>query len=76
MRYVYNKILIENEKEVYNQYVAMCLYAISNQRQMTKTLSEIMQPLPQQPQKTGREAAEDVAKKIGVKIDWGGGAKE
>lgn len=53
-------------------YKAMALYAISNGHKMTQTLFDILGKSETEDTADGKETAEKVAKKLGVKINWGG----
>lgn len=51
----------------------MALYAISNGHKMTQTLFDILGKVKAAEDTVdGKETAEKVAKKLGVKINWGG----
>lgn len=65
------KMQQENEKQLYNEYMAMSLYAISNNRKMSKTLTEIKKTtLKPKEIRSGKEVAEAAAAKMGIKINW------
>lgn len=53
-------------------YKAMALYAISNGHKMTQTVFDILGKVKAEDTADGKETAEKVAKKLGVKINWGG----
>jgi len=53
-------------------YKAMALYAISNGHKMTQTVFDILGKVKVEDTVDGKETAEKVAKKLGVKINWGG----
>lgn len=53
-------------------YKAMALYAISNGHKMTQTVFDILGKVKAEDAVDGKETAEKVAKKLGVKINWGG----
>lgn len=53
-------------------YKAMALYAISNGHKMTQTVFDILGKVKAEETVDGKETAEKVAKKLGVKINWGG----
>lgn len=50
----------------------MALYAISNGHKMPQTLFDILGKSKSEDTADGKETAEKVAKKLGVKINWGG----
>lgn len=71
MKYVIARMQSENDAEVYQHYIAMCLYAISNQSKMTKTFSDILKSVNTPPDnRSGKEVAEEAAAKMGIKINW------
>lgn len=53
-------------------YKAMALYVISNGHKIPQTLFDILGKSETEDTADGKETAEKVAKKLGVKINWGG----
>lgn len=64
----------KRKREAVEQYNALALYAISNGKAVKQTLTEIMNSgKNEQETLDGYETAEQVAAKLGVKINWKGG---
>lgn len=63
----------KRKREAVEQYYALALYAISNGKVMKQTLTEIMKSSSADEEIDGRKTAEQVAAKLGVKINWKGG---
>lgn len=65
----------KRKREAVEQYNALALYAISNGKVMKQTLTDIIKNNGNDKQETldGYETAEQVAAKLGVKINWKGG---
>ncbi len=62
------------KKETVEHYIALALYAISNGKVINQTLSEIIENSSQKQEALdGYETAEQVAAKLGTKINWKGG---
>lgn len=59
--------------EMVVNYISTALYAMSNMKSMTQTLQDLEAGIfkPRTESRNGKEEAETVAKKLGVKINWG-----
>lgn len=60
--------------EIVVNYITTALYGMSNMKSMTQTLQDLEAAIfkPQTESRNGKEEAEAVAEKLGVKINWGG----
>ena len=62
----------KRKREAVEQYNAFALYAISNGKAIKQTLTEIMKSSSADEEIDGRKTAEQVAAKLGTKINWEG----
>lgn len=70
MRYVKARAEQISREEAYRIFVTESLRIIPQQRWFTKSYLELLKP-QQIETRSGKEVAEEVAEKLGFKIDWG-----
>lgn len=67
-----SELKLRNELDLFRNYIAMSLYAISNNRGMTKTYQEIQRAsMEKKDSRSGDEIAIDVIKKAGLVVAKG-----
>lgn len=70
LRYVKARAEHQNREEAYRIFVTESLKGLPQGKWFTVPYTEIIQPKKIET-KTGKEVADEVAEKIGFKIDWG-----
>ena len=70
MRYVKARAEQISREEAYRIFVTESLKIIPKGKVFNKAYDELLKPQPVET-RTGKEVAEEVAEKLGFKIDWG-----
>lgn len=71
MRYVSARYEQEKRAEVYRIMVTESLRVLHEGKYVTVSYQELIKPQKVEEQKSGEQVADEVAAKMGTKVDWG-----